>query len=357
LVSKLPFDISVICKVLGLNYGKFYRWIKHHILDFKEEQTQIKLHENDIVKPELNREKRVLVPILKHEHIGEYMAIDEKHIGGQFYTVLTNAKTSKVAMLCSSIQVTDLSSCLGKFGDKLNSVRYVTRDLSPTFKKVATLNFPNAEHKADKFHVIRHAIDTVQSVRNRLKQVVLKQQREEQNNHDKHYKESKNRFFIGPKMKLSKSYKPEKLSNGETKAELLTRSRYVCSISEDKWNDYQRKRAILLFDTFPELQEIYNKIMQFRNWYKAKPIQYEPFMNERNLWTWIYEVENTYINELANFANLVINHESEILNYHKMGNKTNAVAESINAKINNANMKNNGARDIDFFNYRLGLIL
>jgi len=50
-------------------------------------------------------------------------------------------------------------------------------------------------------------------------------------------------------------------------------------------------------------------------------------------------VEKSEINELANFAHLVINHENEILNYHKMGNKTNAVAESINAKINNANIK------------------
>ncbi len=357
MVSKLPFDISVICQVLGLNYGKFYRWIKHQILDFKEEQTQIKLHEHDIIKPGLNREKRILVPILKPENIGEYMAIDEKHIGGQFYTVLTNAKTSKVAMLSSTIQVSDLSSCLGKFGDKLKSIRYITRDLSPTFKKVATLNFPNAEHIADKFHVIRHAIETVQSVRNRLKQEVLKQQREEQTSHNVYYKDLKNKFFIGPKMKLSKSYKPEKLSNGETKAELLTRSRYVCSMNENKWNDYQRKRAVLLFDTFPELKEVYDKIVQFREWYKPKSKEHEPFINERNLWSWIYEVENTQINELANFANLVINHENEILNYHKLGNKTNAIAESINAKIKNANMKNKGARDTDFFNYRLGLIL
>jgi transposase len=357
LVSKLPFDISVICKVLGLNYGKFYRWIKHHILDFKEEQTQFKLHEHDIAKPGLNRDKRVLVPLLKPEHIGEHMAIDEKHIGGQFYTILTNAKTSKVAMLCSSIQVADLNFCLAKFTDNLKSIRYITRDLSPTFKKVANLNFPNAEHIADKFHVIRHAIDAVQTVRNRLKQEVLKQQREEQKKHDKNYNDKKNRCFIGPKMKLSKKYKPERLSNGETKTELLTRSRYLCSISEEKWNDFQRKRAVLLFKTFPELQKVYDKIMQFRNWYKVKPKEYEPFTNERDLWTWIYEVENSEINELANFANLVINHESEILNYHKMGNKTNTIAESINAKINNANLKNNGARDIDFFNYRLGLIL
>jgi transposase len=68
-------------------------------------------------------------------------------------------------------------------------------------------------------------------------------------------------------------------------------------------------------------------------------------------------LENSTINELANFANLVINHENEILNYHKMGYKTNAIAESINAKINNTNLKNKGARDIDYFNYRLKLIL
>lgn len=50
MVTKLPFDISVICQVLGLNYGKFYRWIKHHILDYKEEKTQFKLHEHDLIK-------------------------------------------------------------------------------------------------------------------------------------------------------------------------------------------------------------------------------------------------------------------------------------------------------------------
>jgi len=260
-------------------------------------------------------------------------------------------------MLCSSIQVADLNLCLSNFGDKLNDIKYITRDLSPTFKNVATLNFPNAQHIADKFHVVCHAIDVVQSVRNRLKQDVLKHDRENQKMHDKHYKDLKNKNFIGPKMEITKKYKPEKLSNGEAKAELLTRSRYICSISEDKWNEYQKKRASLLFNTFPELHEVYNKILDFRNWYKAKPSQFEPFMNERNLWNWIYDVENTSINELANFANLVINHENEILNYHKMGNKTNAIAESINAKINNANMKNNGARDTDFFNYRLGLIL
>ena len=103
-----------------------------------------------------------------------------------------------------------------------------------SFKKDANLNFPNAEHITDKSHIIRHAIDAVQIVRNRLKQEVLKQQREEQKKHDKNYSDMKNRCFIGPKMKLSKKYKHERLSNGETKTEFLTRSWYLCSISEEK---------------------------------------------------------------------------------------------------------------------------
>lgn len=84
MVYKLPFDISIICQVLGLNYGKFYRWIKDHILDFKEEKTQESLLKNDLLRSVRNFDKTVLVPILKPEHIGENMAIDEINIGGKF---------------------------------------------------------------------------------------------------------------------------------------------------------------------------------------------------------------------------------------------------------------------------------
>ncbi|MFM6247991.1 MAG: transposase, partial [Dolichospermum sp.] len=131
----------------------------------------------------------------------------------------------------------------------------------------------------------------------------------------------------------------------------------LCAIEEQKWNIYQQKRAKLLFDYYPELKEAYYQILAFRHWYKAKPPQYEPFQNERLLGNWLDELENSPINELANFRNLVINHEPEILNYHKHGNKTNAIAESINARISDANRKNNGTKDINFFNYRLAFII
>jgi transposase len=148
--------------------------------------------------------------------------------------------------------------------------------------------------------------------------------------HNKNYKESKNKSLIGPKMKISKAFRPERLSNGETLPELLTRSRYLMVINPDKWNDYQEERAQLLFKIYPELKSALQSITDFREWYKKKPKNLEPFENERTLGNWMDEVENSPYSEIKNFGNLVANHEERIMNYHRHGNKTNAIAESVN---------------------------
>ena len=51
------------------------------------------------------------------------------------------------------------------------------------------------------------------------------------------------------------------------------------------------------------------------------------------------------------------NHEERILNYHKHGNKTNTIAESVNAKIKEAIRQNKGCRDLDFFHYRISIVI
>jgi transposase len=358
LVYKCPFDISVICIVLGLPYNKFYRWFKEFLTDFKTPEGQTKLHLHDFEVATKSGYKTVLVPIFRPEHVDAHMAIDEKHINGKFYTVLSNAKTGKVALLCSTINANELKICLDKFSHiLLRKVEFVTLDLSPTFELVVNQNFPNAIQIADKFHVIKNGIEHLQAIRIRLKQEALKKQRELQSMHDKTYKESQNRSLIGPKMKVSKVYSPERLSNGETVPELLSRSRYLLVISPDKWNDYQAKRAKLLFEKFPQLQLALSDLNDFRTWYKSKPSHFEPFENERTLGNWIDRTENSSYSEMKNFRNLVINHEERILNYHRYGNKTNAIAESVNAKIKNAIRQNKGARDLDFFHFRIAIII
>lgn len=357
MVYKCPFDISVISTILGIPYNKFYRWFKYCLTDFKTEGGQSNLHLHDFQIPSNGGWKQILVPILRPEHFDSHMAIDEKHINGQFYTVLTNAKTGKVALLCSTIKAAELKICLDKFGLSLDKVEFVSLDLSPTFEAVTTRSFPNAIQIADKFHVIKNGIEAVQSIRIRLKQEELKKQREEQVIHDKNYSESKNKNFIGPKMKLSKAYSPQRLSNGETTPELLTRSRYLLIISPDKWNEYQQKRGQLLFEKFPELKQALQSITDFREWYKVKPNNYEPFENERTLGNWLDEVENSPFNEMKNFRNLVLNHEQRIINYHRFGHKTNAIAESVNAKIMEAIRQNKGSRDLDFFHFRIAIVI
>jgi len=247
LVYKHPFDISIISSVLGLAYNKFYRWFKECLTDFSTEKGQEKLHQHDFDIYSNGKYKKILVPIFRPEHFGVHMAIDEKHIDGQFYTVLSNAKTGKVALLCSTIKSNEIKICLDKFGKLLETVSYVTLDLSPTFELVVNENFANAIQIADKFHVIKNGLEYLQAIRIRLKQEELKNQREEQIIHDKQYKESKDKNLIGPKMKTSKGFKPKRLANGDTAPELLSRSRYLLAISQGNWNEYQVRRANTLF--------------------------------------------------------------------------------------------------------------
>ena len=357
MVYKCPFDISVICIVLGLPYNKFYRWFKECLTDFKTQEGQFRLHQYDFRVPTKNGFKEILVPIFRPEHIDSHMAIDEKHINGEFYTVLTNAQSGKVALLCSTIKANELELCLQKFGTLLLKVNFISLDLSPTFEAVAAKIFPKATQIADKFHVIKNGLEYLQAIRIRLKQEELKKQRDQQTMHEKLYKESKNDKLIGPKMKISKTFYPEKLSNGETIPELLTRSRYLLVINPDKWNEYQTRRANLLFEKFPQLKQAFDVISSFRDWYKPKPIYNEPFENERVLGNWIDEIEKCTSTEMKNFRNLVNNHFERIMNYHRFGNKTNAIAESVNAKIKEAIRRNKGSRDLDFFHFRIAIII
>lgn len=187
MVCKYPFELKVISYVLGISYDKFYKWYKHHLSDFKKPETQEKLHQYDIRITGTFGQETILVPLVKPEHIGEQMAIDEKHIDGQFYTILTNGKTGKVAMMASTVDGTEIGQCLNYFGDSLKQVTTITRDLSPTYEKVCTTHFSNATQVADKYHIVQMAIESTQELRIRHKQEALTAQRKEEKEHRQSY--------------------------------------------------------------------------------------------------------------------------------------------------------------------------
>jgi len=94
LVAKYPFHLQVISYVLGISYNKFYRWYKDFLSGFTTIEEQRELHKNDIETHKAN-ESTILVPILKPEHIGSHMAIDEKHINDIFIPYLPMEKQEK----------------------------------------------------------------------------------------------------------------------------------------------------------------------------------------------------------------------------------------------------------------------
>lgn len=364
MVCKHPFDLKVISSVLGLNYSKFYRWYKEVFSEYRTEIEQHKLHEHDIGQKYTRdgKEHKIRVPILKPEHLGVHMAIDEKYINGVFYTVLTNGETSKVALMVASMSPKEIGKCLLKFGDKLSQVKTLSMDLSSVYHFIGNQYFPQATQVADKYHVIAHAIDCVQDVRIRLKQEELKMQRLEQAEHKLKYQEYIENKKENPNQdvpKINKTYYPERLKNGETRAEILTRSRYLLYKLPANWNHYQSNRAKILFEEYPLLEEAYQQINLFRNWYEPNEIEDKTWsflIAESKLFDWIYNTENLSISEIQNFRSTVENHQQRILNYH-LNYKTNAVSESVNAKIKQATRNNKGTRDIDFFHFRLNFIL
>jgi transposase len=364
LVTKNPFHLSVIADCVGIATATFYRWYKEFLSDFRTEYQQLKLHEHDLCakKNSSNKEIKIRVPILKIENMGAYMAIDEKHINNIFYTILTNGITGKVALMIASMSPKQVGESLLKFKDKLGLVKTITRDLSPTYKSIAERFFPDATQVADKYHVVAYATEAVQDLRTKYRQENFSNDRKLQVEHAIKYNEYKLKLAekpTEPLIRVSKTWYPEKLRNGETTAELLARSRYLLFKKPEKWNDYQRDRSQVLFEKFPLLAKAYELINDFRSWYepnKIKDSKWNYLTAETQLMHWMDKAECSKIEEILNFRALLERHFEPILNYH-LQYKTNAIAESVNAKIKSALTNNKGARDLDFFHFRLNMIL
>lgn len=85
------------------------------------------------------------------------MAVDEKYIKQDFYTILTNAETWRIAMKYRSMEYQTLVLALLRFRrTSLDRVETVARDLSPTFEALCSMVFLAAVHMADNSLVEMH---------------------------------------------------------------------------------------------------------------------------------------------------------------------------------------------------------
>ena len=270
--------------------------------------------------------------------MGPSMAIDEKHINGTFYTILSNNYTGKIALMAATHAKKELDKAIQHFGLKKFEVKTLTRDLSNTYEWLGREHFMNAFHVADKFHILRHCFDALHDIRIFYRQQLLTKKRLELQN--------------TPQSKL----KEEVLENGDTRSELLARSIYLLYKQKEQWSASQAKRANILFKYYPDIEKAYQLTLKFRNWYAKTNVGKHRLIIEEKLHQWYTMVEQSNIPELLNFKALVKRHQGVICNYFING-QTNAKAEALNRKIQAIITNTVKTRNIDFAHFRFSLLL
>ena len=318
-------------------------WYKNHLSGFTAKEVQQELHRYDLKAPPRSNKETIAVPILKRENIGPNMAIDEKHINGKFYTILSNNETGKIALMAAIHSKKDLDKAMIHFGDRRSEVKILTRDLSNTYDWLGREHFFNAGHVADKFHILRHLFDALHDVRIFYRQQLL----------------TKKRLAQQQKRNGIPAEKPAKetpLENGDTHAELLARSIYLLYKREADWNQSQATRAKILFKYYPEIEKAYRLSLKFREWYDKSNIGQNLELIKDLLKQWLDEVSLTNITEMLNFKALVERHSGVMCNYFRSG-QTNAKAEAINKTIQSIISNYVNTRNINFAHFRFANIL
>ena len=149
-----------------------------------------------------------------------------------------------------------------------------------------------------------------------------------------------------------REYVPLRYENGDTRKELLARSRYLLFKSADKWTDRQKKRARILFELYPDLQKAYSLCHSLRMIFAKNTVRDAARLSMAK---WYSKVEEAGFHSFNVIAATFYEHYDDILNFYN-NRSSNAAAESFNAKVKAFRAALRGIRDEKFFLYRLSLI-
>jgi len=277
--------------------------------------------------------------VLYKNNLGENLSIDETSLSqGELYTIITNksakGKKGTLVAMIKGTKSEDVIAYLQKLPrSKRLKVKEITLDLSPTMMLIAKRCFPNATLVSDRFHVQRLMNEAVNDLR-----VSYRWQAIEQENAEIDLSRECNRRFI-----------PDTFRNGDTRKQLLARSRYIVMKHQSKWTKNQQIRAEILFEEYPEIEEAYRVSLELTNIYN-QPIRKELAFTK--LAKWYNKVEKLDWKFFKSVVDTMKNNYVTIINYFEQ-RSTNASAESFNAKIKAFRAQFRGVRDIPFFIFRL----
>ena len=276
------------------------------------------------------------------DNIGAQLSIDETSLSnGELYTILTNKagkgrKGTIVAMVegTGSYQIIEVIERIPK---KLRAtVKEITLDMAGSMSKVVVKCFPNATKVIDRFHVQKLAYDAVQEIRIAHRWNAVNEETNAIEN-----AKSDNIKYI-----------PKVFQNGDTRKQLLARSRYLLFKSQEKWTEKQKVRAKILFTEYPDIKEAYNLTHSLRMIFshtKTKGVAYT------KLAQWFNTITESGFKSFNTISATIYSHYPEILNFFD-NRSTNASAESFNAKIKAFRATQRGVTDISFFLFRLAKI-
>jgi transposase len=314
--------ITNIGSYFGIKSDKLNRHYKKYTSGFKDWEQ--KDHAEDY--------------LLFPENIGEYLSIDEVSLSqGELYTFVTNkAGKGKQGTLVASIKGTlskNIIATLMKLSiDKRLQVKEVTLDMAKNMEASVKAVFINALLVTDRFHVVKLATEALQHIR-------VKERWKELDKENEAIKKAK---------EANIKYEPTILSNGDTPKQLLARCRYIIAKRKENWTPTQVRRAAILFNNYPHIEQAYYQTLAFRNIYEDKNIQSAKI--KFNIW--INDIMNKEIKEFYTVANTVKYNLDNILNFF-VNRNTNANAESFNSKIKLFRANQRGVVDVTFFLFRL----
>ena len=277
--------------------------------------------------------------LLFPDNIGPKLAIDESSLSnGELYTFVTNrdagTREQSLVAVVAGTRSEDVITVLQKIGEKQrHAVKEVTLDLSDSMRKIVRTTFPKADRVIDRFHIQKLACDAVQELRVKHRWAAIQQANDEQE-----------------EAKLAgEPYEPFRYPNGDTRKELLIRSRYLLFKSADKWTERQKQRAAILFSEYPDIKKAYGLCHSLRMIFAKNTIKDAARLSMAK---WYNKVEEAGLHSFNVIASTFYEHYDEILNFYN-NRASNALAESFNAKIKLFRANLRGVVDKRFFLFRI----
>ena len=281
-------------------------------------------HKIELVDKNTGEVKEKPLYVFKEDNIGDNMSIDDKAIGRDGFTVLSNADTGKVALLVETTNAEGVELAMEQFGSSLHKIKHISMDMSATYALVCNNLIPRAAQVIDKFHVMKYVYDAVGQVRIRIK------------------KELTSTLTKGKKRTEEDNQKLSEL-------ELLRRIQRAITQSPHKWNEEMTATINQVFEKYDDLKMAYQISQSFKHWYNYQNRMKSSNEIANSLHQWYEQARK--LKEFESVIKMIRKHENEIMNFFQHG-MTNAKAERLNGKMQRFVSNNYGVKDKDFFLYR-----